>query len=110
MTPLETAFTFYLVTGDPRLHRADHLRTPPDHRYRAGAAGRALVALIWRNRRRVPRLPFVAVEESEVQVDGRRALPSHIHHGGESTERDADRAPPAVRAQLAGMGIGSPSR
>jgi len=43
----------------------------------------SLVGLIWRSRRRAPRLPFVATEDSDVLVEGRRSLPSHIHHGGE---------------------------
>ena len=75
-----------LLSGDrdPRLPGAHDLRPPPDHRCRARAAWSwRWLCSIWRNRRRVPRLPFAPVEESEVQVDGHRALPSHVHHRGE---------------------------
>ncbi|MFI5286991.1 MAG: MraY family glycosyltransferase [Candidatus Dormibacteria bacterium] len=83
MTPLETAVTFYLVTGILgclALTIYGHRRIID---VALGLMVVALAVLIWRNRRRVPRLPFVAIEESEVQVDGHRALPSHIHHRGE---------------------------
>jgi hypothetical protein len=43
----------------------------------------SLVALVWRNRRRAPRLPFAVAEEGEVLVEGRRTRPSHIHHNGD---------------------------
>jgi UDP-GlcNAc:undecaprenyl-phosphate GlcNAc-1-phosphate transferase len=84
MNPLETAVTFYLVTGILgclALTIYGHRRIID---VALGLLVVALVVLVWRNRRRVPRLPFVAVEENEVQVDGRRALPSHIHHRGEA--------------------------
>jgi hypothetical protein len=84
MTPMETALTFYLVTGILgclALTIYGHRRIID---VAAGLLVLALVALVWRNRRRVPRLPFAAIEEGEVQVDGRRALPSHVHHRGES--------------------------
>ena len=84
MTPLETALTFYLVTGILgclALTIYGHRRIID---VALGLLVVALVVLVWRNRRRVPRLPFVAVEETEVQVDGRRALPTHIHHRGEA--------------------------
>jgi UDP-GlcNAc:undecaprenyl-phosphate GlcNAc-1-phosphate transferase len=84
MTPIETAFTFYLVTGILgciALTIYGHRRIID---IALGLLVVALVGLIWRNRRRVPRLPFVALEESEIQVDGRRALPKHIHHRSES--------------------------
>ena len=84
MTPLETAFTFYLVTGILgclALTIYGHRRIID---VALGLMVVALIVLIWRNRRRVPRLPFVAVEESEVQVDGHRALPTHIRHRGEA--------------------------
>jgi UDP-GlcNAc:undecaprenyl-phosphate/decaprenyl-phosphate GlcNAc-1-phosphate transferase len=84
MTPLETAFTFYLVTGILgclALTIYGHRRIID---VALGLMVVALIVLIWRNRRKVPRLPFVAVDESEVQVDGHRALPTHIHHRGEA--------------------------
>ena len=83
LNPLETAVTFYLVTG---ILGCLALTIYGHRRIIDLALGLMIVALavlIWRNRRKVPRLPFVAVEESEVQVDGHRALPSHIHHRGE---------------------------
>jgi len=84
MTPMETALTFYLVTGILgclALTIYGHRRIID---VAAGLLVVALVVLVWRNRRRVPRLPFAPVEDSEVQVDGRRAHPSHVHHRGES--------------------------
>jgi UDP-GlcNAc:undecaprenyl-phosphate GlcNAc-1-phosphate transferase len=84
LNPLETAVTFYLVTGILgclALTIYGHRRIID---LALGLLIVALIVLIWRNRRRVPRLPFVAIEESEIQVDGRRALPSHIHHRGEA--------------------------
>jgi UDP-GlcNAc:undecaprenyl-phosphate GlcNAc-1-phosphate transferase len=83
MNPLETAVTFYLVTG---ILGCLALTIYGHRRIIDLALGLMIVALavlIWRNRRKVPRLPFAAIEESEVQVDGHRALPSHIHHRGE---------------------------
>jgi UDP-GlcNAc:undecaprenyl-phosphate GlcNAc-1-phosphate transferase len=83
MTPLETAVTFYLVTailGCLALTIYGHRRIID---IALGLLVVSLVALIWRNRRRSPRLPFVAVEEGDLLVEGRRSLPSHIHHGGE---------------------------
>jgi UDP-GlcNAc:undecaprenyl-phosphate GlcNAc-1-phosphate transferase len=83
LNPLETAVTFYLVTG---ILGCLALTIYGHRRIIDLALGLMIVALavlIWRNRRKVPRLPFVAIEESEVQVDGHRALPSHIHHRGE---------------------------
>jgi UDP-GlcNAc:undecaprenyl-phosphate GlcNAc-1-phosphate transferase len=83
LNPLETAVTFYLVTG---ILGCLALTIYGHRRIIDLALGLMIVALavlIWRNRRKVPRLPFVGVEESEVQVDGHRALPSHIHHRGE---------------------------
>jgi UDP-GlcNAc:undecaprenyl-phosphate GlcNAc-1-phosphate transferase len=83
MTPLETAVTFYLVTailGCLALTIYGHRRIID---IALGLLVVSLVALIWRNRRRTPRLPFVAVEDGDVLVEGRRSLPSHIHHGGE---------------------------
>jgi UDP-GlcNAc:undecaprenyl-phosphate GlcNAc-1-phosphate transferase len=85
LNPIETALTFYLVTGILgclALTIYGHRRIID---VALGLLVVALVALIWRNRRGVRRLPFVAaIEESEVQIDGRRALPSHIKHRGES--------------------------
>jgi UDP-GlcNAc:undecaprenyl-phosphate GlcNAc-1-phosphate transferase len=85
LNPIETALTFYLVTGILgclALTIYGHRRIID---VALGLLVVALVALIWRNRRRAPRLPFVAaIEESDVQVDGRRVLPSHIHHRGEA--------------------------
>lgn len=83
MNPLETAVTFYLVTGILgciALTIYGHRRIID---LALGLLVVALVVLIWRNRRRVPRIPFVTIEESEVQVNGHRALPTHIHHRGE---------------------------
>ena len=83
LNPLETAVTFYLVTG---ILGCLALTIYGHRRIIDLALGLMIVALavlIWRNRRKVPRLPFVAMDESEVQVDGHRALPSHIHHRGE---------------------------
>ncbi|MHB8488310.1 MAG: glycosyltransferase family 4 protein [Candidatus Dormibacteria bacterium] len=84
MTPLETAVTFYLVTGILGCLAL----TIYGHRkiidVALGLMVVALVVLVWRNRRRVPRLPFAPVEEREIQIDGRRALPTHIHHRGEA--------------------------
>jgi UDP-GlcNAc:undecaprenyl-phosphate/decaprenyl-phosphate GlcNAc-1-phosphate transferase len=82
MTPLETAVTFYLVTGILgclALTIYGHRRIID---IALGLLVVSLVGLIWRNRRRAPRLPF-ATDESDVLVEGRRSLPSHIHHGGE---------------------------
>jgi UDP-GlcNAc:undecaprenyl-phosphate GlcNAc-1-phosphate transferase len=85
LNPIETALTFYLVTGILgclALTIYGHRRIID---LALGLLVVALVVLIWRNRRGVRRLPFAAaVEESEVQIDGRRALPSHIKHRGES--------------------------
>ena len=85
LNPIETALTFYLVTGILgclALTIYGHRRIID---VALGLLVVALAALIWRNRRGVRRLPFVAaIEESEVQIDGRRALPSHIKHRGES--------------------------
>jgi UDP-GlcNAc:undecaprenyl-phosphate GlcNAc-1-phosphate transferase len=84
LNPVETALTFYLVTGILgclALTIYGHRRIID---VALGLLVVALIGLIWRNRRRVPRLPFAAVEEGEVQVDGRRALPTHIHHRGEA--------------------------
>jgi UDP-GlcNAc:undecaprenyl-phosphate/decaprenyl-phosphate GlcNAc-1-phosphate transferase len=85
LNPIETAVTFYLVTGILgclALTIYGHRRIID---LALGLLVVALIVLIWRNRRRVPKLPFVAaIEEAEVQVDGRRALPSHIHHRGEA--------------------------
>jgi UDP-GlcNAc:undecaprenyl-phosphate GlcNAc-1-phosphate transferase len=84
MTPIETAFTFYLVTG---ILGCIALTIYGHRRIILIALGLlvvALIALIWRNRRRVPRLPFVAIEEREIQVDGRSALPKRIRHRSES--------------------------
>jgi UDP-GlcNAc:undecaprenyl-phosphate/decaprenyl-phosphate GlcNAc-1-phosphate transferase len=83
MTPLETAVTFYLVTGILgclALTIYGHRRIID---IALGLLVVSLVGLIWRNRRRTPPLPFVAADESDVLVEGRRSLPSHIHHGGE---------------------------
>ncbi len=83
MTPLETAVTFYLVTailGCLALTIYGHRRIID---IALGLLVVSLVALIWRNRRRTPQLPFVTVEDGDVLVEGRRSLPSHIHHGGE---------------------------
>jgi UDP-GlcNAc:undecaprenyl-phosphate/decaprenyl-phosphate GlcNAc-1-phosphate transferase len=83
MTPLETAVTFYLVTGILgclALTIYGHRRIID---IALGLLVVGLVALVWRNRRRAPRLPFVAAEESEVLVEGRRTRPTHIHHSGE---------------------------
>jgi UDP-GlcNAc:undecaprenyl-phosphate GlcNAc-1-phosphate transferase len=83
MTPLETAVTFYLVTA---ILGCLALTIYGHHTIIFIALGLlvvSLVGLVWRNRRRTPRLPFVAAEESEVQVEGRRTRPSPIHHSGE---------------------------
>ena len=83
MTPLETAMTFYLVTA---ILGCLALTIYGHHTIIFIALGLlvvSLVGLVWRNRRRTPRLPFVAAEESEVLVEGRRTLPAPIHHSGE---------------------------
>jgi LPXTG-motif cell wall-anchored protein len=84
MTPLETAMTFYLVTAILGCLAL----TIYGHRtiifIALGLLGVSLLGLLWRNRRRTLRLPFVVAEESEVQVEGRRSRPAHIHHTGES--------------------------
>jgi UDP-GlcNAc:undecaprenyl-phosphate/decaprenyl-phosphate GlcNAc-1-phosphate transferase len=83
MTPLETAVTFYLVTGILgclALTIYGHKRIID---VALGLLVISLIALVWRNRRRAPRLPFVAAEEKEVLVEGRRARPSHIRRGGD---------------------------
>lgn len=83
MTPLETAVTFYLVTG---ILGCLALTIYGHHTIIFIALGLlvvSLVALVWRNRRRTPRLPFAVAEESEVLVEGRRTLPTHIHHSGD---------------------------
>ncbi len=83
MTPLETAVTFYLVTAILGCLAL----TIYGHRtiifIALGLLVVSLVGLVWRNRRRTPRLPFAVAEEGEVQVEGRRNRPSHIHHRGE---------------------------
>ncbi len=84
MTPLETAATFYLVTailGCFALTIYGH-RTIID--IALGLLVVLLAMLVWRNRRRVPRLPFVAAEDAEVLVDGRRSVPTHVRHRGEA--------------------------
>jgi UDP-GlcNAc:undecaprenyl-phosphate GlcNAc-1-phosphate transferase len=83
MTPLETAVTFYLVTG---ILGCLALTIYGHHTIIFIALGLlvvSLVALVWRNRRRTPRLPFAVAEESEVLVEGRRVRPSHIPHTGD---------------------------
>jgi LPXTG-motif cell wall-anchored protein len=84
MTPLETAVTFYLVTAILGCLAL----TIYGHRtiifIALGLLVVSLVGLVWRNRRRTLRLPFAVAEESEVQVEGRRSRPAHIHHTGES--------------------------
>jgi UDP-GlcNAc:undecaprenyl-phosphate/decaprenyl-phosphate GlcNAc-1-phosphate transferase len=83
MTPLETAVTFYLVTG---ILGCLALTIYGHHTIIFIALGLlvvSLVALVWRNRRRAPRLPFAVAEEGEVLVEGRRTRPSHIHHNGD---------------------------
>jgi UDP-GlcNAc:undecaprenyl-phosphate GlcNAc-1-phosphate transferase len=83
MTPLETAVTFYLVTAILGCLAL----TIYGHRtiifIALGLLVVSLVALVWRNRRRTPRLPFAVAEEGEVLVEGRRRRPSHIHHNGD---------------------------
>jgi hypothetical protein len=84
MTPIETAVTFYLVTGILgclALTIYGHRRIID---IALGLLVVSLVALIWRNRRRTPRLPFVSTEDGEVLIEGRRSIPSHIRHRGES--------------------------
>ncbi|MGA7988358.1 MAG: MraY family glycosyltransferase [Candidatus Dormiibacterota bacterium] len=83
MTPLETAVTFYLVTG---ILGCLALTIYGHHTIIFIALGLlivSLLALVWRNRRRTPRLPFAVAEEGEVLVEGRRTRPSHIHHNGD---------------------------
>jgi UDP-GlcNAc:undecaprenyl-phosphate GlcNAc-1-phosphate transferase len=84
MTPIETAVTFYLVTGILgclALTIYGHRRIID---IALGLLVVSLVALIWRNRRRTPRLPFVSTEDGEVLIEGRRSIPSRIRHRGES--------------------------
>lgn len=84
MTPLETAFTFYLVTGILgclALSIYGHRRIID---IALGLLVVLLVVLVWRNRRRVPRLPFVAAEDGEVLVEGHRSMPTHVRHRGEA--------------------------
>jgi UDP-GlcNAc:undecaprenyl-phosphate GlcNAc-1-phosphate transferase len=84
MTPLETAITFYLVTGILgclALTIYGHRRIID---IALGLLVVSLIALVWRNRRRSPRLPFVPAEEGEILVEGHRSLPSHIRHRGKS--------------------------
>ncbi|MFN2568200.1 MAG: hypothetical protein ABR564_01175, partial [Candidatus Dormibacteria bacterium] len=45
--------------------------------------GLALIGLWWRNHRRLGRSPEVD-QEGYLNVTGRRAAPSRIHHGGET--------------------------
>jgi UDP-GlcNAc:undecaprenyl-phosphate/decaprenyl-phosphate GlcNAc-1-phosphate transferase len=84
MTPFETAFTFYLVTGILgclALTIYGHRRII----YIAlGVLVVALIVVVWRNWRRPARLPFGAAEDGEVQVDGRRARPAPIQHRGKT--------------------------
>ena len=60
--------------------------------------------LVWRNRRRAPRLPFVAAEESEVQVEGRRTLPDA--HPPQRRARLSSTPRPASRPGASSPGIG----
>jgi UDP-GlcNAc:undecaprenyl-phosphate GlcNAc-1-phosphate transferase len=83
MTPLETSVTFYLVTA---ILGCLALTIYGHHTIIFIALGLlvvSLIGLVWRSRRRTPRLPLVAAEESEIQVEGRRNRPTHIHHSGE---------------------------
>ncbi len=105
MTPIETAFTFYLVTG---ILGCIALTIYGHRRIILIALGLlvvALIVLVWRNRRRVPRLPFVAIEEREVQVDG-HGVPAEAHPS--PGRNGLSGTPPPQKpsgAQLSGMGI-----
>jgi len=89
MSPVETALTFYLATGILGCIAL----TIYGHRKIIDAALAllvlALIALFWRNRRRVPRIPLrvddeALADESFLMVPGRRTVPSHLRHGGET--------------------------
>jgi len=84
MTPLETALTFYLVTGILgclALTIYGHRRIID---IALGLLAVLLVVLVWRNRRRVPRLPFAVPEDGELLVEGHRSLPTRVRHRGEA--------------------------
>lgn len=83
MTPLETALTFYVMTG---ILGCVALAIFGHRRILAVAGvllGLALVALWRRNHRRLLTAPEVD-EEGFLVVPGRRAAPSRIRHGGET--------------------------
>ena len=106
MTPLETAFTFYLVTGILGClaltiygHRRIIDIALGTARRRAGRCSSGATGAGF------PRLPFVAAEESEVQVDGRRsAAVAHPPPGRARLSGAPARPGSRPAAQLAGIG------
>ncbi|MFN2581622.1 MAG: glycosyltransferase family 4 protein [Candidatus Dormibacteria bacterium] len=84
MTPFETALTFYLATGILGCIALSIY----GHRKILDAALAllvvSLVGLIWRSRRRNPAHAVEMDDEGFVVVPGHRAMPSHLHHGGET--------------------------
>ncbi|MBV8445850.1 MAG: undecaprenyl/decaprenyl-phosphate alpha-N-acetylglucosaminyl 1-phosphate transferase, partial [Candidatus Dormibacteraeota bacterium] len=86
MTPVETALTFYLATGILGCIAL----TVYGHRKIIDAALAllvvALVALLWRTRRRGALGPVVPSVDDEgyVVVPGRRTSTSHLRHGGQT--------------------------
>lgn len=84
MTPVETALTFYLATailGCIALSIYGHRRILD---VALGLLVIALIALVWRNRRRTAALPPPLADDGFVVVEGRRTLPTHIRHQGET--------------------------
>jgi UDP-GlcNAc:undecaprenyl-phosphate GlcNAc-1-phosphate transferase len=85
LTPVETALTFYLATailGCVALSIYGHRKILDAA---LGLLVIALVVLVWRSRRRGQRLEMLPVdEEGFVMVEGRRHVPSHTGHVGET--------------------------
>ncbi len=84
MSPAETALTFYLATailGCIALSIYGHRKILD---IALGLLVVALVAVLWRNRRRAATRPASIDDEGFVVVEGRRPLPSHMGHRGEA--------------------------
>ena len=85
MSPLETALTFYLATGILGCIALSIYGHRKILDVALGLLVIALVALIWRTRRRAATTPKPEVdEEGFLLIEGRRTVHSHMSHRGEA--------------------------